>query len=268
MAMLLCGKRAAAPFYSEKLNIRLYSLEEACFVIQKYPLIAVDGLVDESFADWVGASGLSADLSEELLEGIRAGESSENLLLKVVQTANYLTMGEIRALSDTLMRVRSMKPYDRLRLTGKMYYEAGRLSAAFERFREALYEREKALGHGPDELELAIFQADRADILCDMVAVAMLRFDVPGALKLLDSIGSAGRFKRAEEYRYLITGDAFLSEEEKEDLKEKKRRLEMKARTTGRAKKIKELSAGEYGKFASYAENALREWKQEYRRTV
>lgn len=268
MAMLLCGKRANAPFFWEKLNIRLYSLEEVCYVIRKYPLIAVDGLVGEAFADWVGTSGLSDALSKELLEGIRGGESSENLLLTVVQTANYLTMGEIRALSETLTRVRSMKPYDRLRLTGKMYYEAGRLSAAFERFREALLEREKALGHSPDELELAIFQADRADILCDMVAVAMLRFDVPGALKLLDSIGSAGRFRRAEEYRYLITGDAFLSEEDKDALREKKRKLEMKARTTGRAKKVKDLSGGDYVKFASYAGSVLREWKQEYRRTV
>ena len=268
MSLLLCGKRASAPFYSEKLNIRLYSLEEVCFVIQKYPLIAVDGLVDEAFADWVGSSGLAGTLSEELREGIRAGESSENLLLKVVQTANYLTMNEIRALSDALIEVRSMKPYERLRLTGKMYYEAGRLDAAYERFREALSVREKALGHGPDELELSIFQADRADILCDMVAVAMLRFDVPGALKLLDSIGSAGRYRRAEEYRYLITGDAFLPDEDKEALREKKRKLEVKARTTGRARKIKELSTGDYMKFTNYAEATLREWKQEYRRTV
>lgn len=268
MSLLLCGKRAKVPFYYEKLNIRLYSLEEAAYCIRRYPLITVDGLVNENFADWVRTQGLSQTLAEELAQGLEQGESTENLLLKVVQTANFMPLAEIRALSSLLAGFRNMIPWERLRLTGKMYFDSGRLKSAYEKFGEALTELTKENAGRSDELETEIGKADRADLICDMVAVSMLRFDKKEAVRLLDSIGSAGRYRRAEEYRYLITGDAVLSEEEKNALKDRKRRLEMSVRQSRKIKKLKELSTADYAEFSKAAAQMLTEWKRDYRRTT
>ena len=268
MSLYLCGKRAKVPFYYGKLNMRFTSLEEVCYVISRYPLIAVDGLVNEGFVEWIRENRLSDTLAEELAEGMAAGESSENLLLKITQSANYLTIAEIRSLGVMMADLRSRKTSERLRLTGKMYLEAGRYRSAYEKFEETLAELEKELGRTDDELETAICRADRADVICDMVAVCALRFDYQEAERLLEEIEPAERIKRAEEYRYYLTGDANLSEAEKTELREKKHRLEMKARSSGRARKIKTLSSGEYTKFAQYARDTLKEWKREYRRMI
>ena len=268
MALLLCGKRARSPFCFEKLNLRFYSLEEIVYCIRRYPLIAVDGLAGEGLIQWLREEEVSPPLAGDLEKEIAAGTGRENLLLKIVQSANYLTPEEIRDLGTVMLGIRRMKPRERAEETGKMYLEAGRYQSAYEKFAEAL----KLLDREPvpegDELEQDIRRADRAELLCDMAAVSMLRFDPQNALRLLEEADRAGRFKRAEVYRYLITGESQLSREEQEELTDRKRRLEMKIRGSSKVKKIMELSAGDYAAFSSFAGATLEEWKREYRRMV
>ena len=53
MALLLCTRDARNPFYNEKLDIRIWSLQELCYVIYNHPLLTLHGFVTPELADWL-----------------------------------------------------------------------------------------------------------------------------------------------------------------------------------------------------------------------
>ena len=53
MAVILCQKEATFPYYYERLDISIYSLEELCYAVGKYPLLIPEHFVDHRLLEWV-----------------------------------------------------------------------------------------------------------------------------------------------------------------------------------------------------------------------
>ncbi|MDO4487541.1 MAG: hypothetical protein Q4B67_00420 [Eubacteriales bacterium] len=267
MPVLLAGKMAKTSFHIDKLNISINGLEELCFLIYTYPLVALDAVLSKELAQWIEESQLGGELAAKLKEGFKTGDSPENMLLYILQSTNYLTNAELRGFVQEAVGIRRYSESGLLRETGRMYYRLGLYQLAYAKLEESVSNLEEEIKHAKDELELISKRNEKSDVLCDMVAVCMLRFDEVKAVKLLDLSEQTGRFKRAEEYRYLITGEAFLSEEEKEALDIKRKRLETTVREKRQCRKIKELPAKDPVKLLKDAGEILCEWKKEYRKT-
>lgn len=267
MSLRLLSRRAETPFFSEKLNMMLYSGEELCYVILKYPLIAMDDFVTDPLIDWIGSGLHETGLAGSLYHDKKAGESCENLLLSVLQNLDYCRIEEVRDFRSILIGFRKMPEYERILETGKAYFTAGREADAYRSLEKAEKSIASQMRSTKDEEEKKLLGKKRADVLCDMVAVRMLRFDAEGALELLDRAEQTGRFIRAERQRYLITGNADLPDEEKENLLSERRELKIKALSGEKCTEIKELSSLSDEEFLKKAEAIIKEWKKEYRRT-
>jgi len=267
MSLLLMSKPAERPFYCDKLNIRLYSGEELCWCIYNYPLLAADGLLTDDLIEWIGRELGAEKLAGELTAKRRAGEPPENLLLEILQYGNYYTLEEIRSYRDRIIEYRRLPKAKLLRETGKAYFRAGRLTNAGEKLEQAVKELTGSLIGAKTEEQAAKINDEKADVLCDLVAVRMLRFDRAGAMKLLDLAEETGRTRRAQEYRYLISGLGLLTDEEKEALNEKRRDLKEKAQEGALCTKIRELSGLDSEDAMTEAGRIVKEWKKEYRRT-
>lgn len=267
MSLLLMSKAAEKPFYCDKLNIRLYSGEELCWCICHYPLLAVDGLLTDDLIRWIGKELKAETFAQELAAGKRAGEPEENLLLKILQANNYCTLEEIRSFRNRILACRKLPKAQLLRETGKAYFHAGRLTPAEEKLQQAVKELTVSLIGAKTAEQARQINDEKADVLCDLVAVRMLRFDRAGAMKLLDLAEETGRTRRAQEYRYLISGLGLLSDEEKAALDEKRRSLKAAAQESAECTRIRELSGLDNETAMTEAGRIVKEWKKEYRRT-
>jgi len=267
MSLLLMSKPAGRPFYCEKLNIRLYSGEELSWCIYNYPLLAADGLLTDDLIEWIGKELKAETFAKELAARKQSGEPAENLLLEILQANNYYTLEEIRSYRSRILEYRSLPKAKLLRETGKAYYRAGRLTPAGEKLEQAVKELTGSLIGAKTEEQARLINDEKADVLCDLVAVRMLRFDREGAMKLLDLAEETGRTRRAQEYRYLISGLGLLSDEEKETLDAKRRELTAAAQEGALCTRIRELSGLDSEHANAEAGRIVKEWKKEYRRT-
>ena len=267
MSLLLMSKTAEKPFYCEKLNIRLYSGEELCWCVYNYPLLAADGLLTGDLIDWIRRELKAETFAGELAARKKAGEPAENLLFEILQANNYYTLEEIRSFRNRILEYRKIPKAQLLRETGKAYFRAGRLTPAGEKLEQAVKELTGSLAGAKTAEQVRQIQDEKADVLCDLVAVRMLRFDREGAMKLLDLAEETGRTRRAQEYRYLISGLGLLSDEEKAALDEKRRRLKTAALEGTVCTEIRELSGLDNAGAMTEARRIVKEWKKEYRRT-
>ena len=260
MTALLLGKRAETPFYVEKLNMHIWSREELSYIIYNYPLIALLSVPGAELFSWMKNELKMEEAAARLSDDLRSGESSENLLLYILSACGYYEKEEIRGFMERLKEIKRFPDHRLLWETGKLYYKAGRLELSEEKLKEAL----SAIKPLDRKEEL---YDDACSIICDLVAVRMLRFDREGALELLSQVLSAGRFKRALEYQYLITGEADLTKSEKDALTAKKLAAVKEAKLSGAAGEVREISGLKDDAFFEKAGELLRSWKDEYRKT-
>lgn len=266
MALLLAGRTADSPFCIDKLNIRIFSREELSYVIVNYPLIALSGLLSEELITWIGNSLHMEEFSERLSAEFHAGESTENLLLLILQNGNYCSGEEIRAFRDLMLSYRKMPDSEIDRETARLYYRAGKYGLCEEKLRDCLSGLKSRIFLTRDSAEKEKLTQASQDALCDLAAVRMLRFDTEGALQNLFEAEKAGRFQRAEEYRYFITGEADLPDSEKEALKKKRSELSKAAAESEECRKIRELSPSDEN-FRKKTEAIISQWKNEYRKS-
>lgn len=264
MALLLAGRTADSPFCIEKLNIRIFSREELSYVIVNYPLIALSGLVTEELITWIGNSLHMEEFSERLSAEFHAGESAENLLLLILQNGNFCSAEEIRAFRDLMLSYRKRPSSEIDRETAMLYYRAGKYGLCEEKLGDAITGLRSRILLTRDSGEKERLTRESQELLCDIAAVRMLRFDTEGALQNLSEAEKAGRFQRAEEYRYYITGAADLSDSEKEALEKKRSELSKAAAESEECRKIRELSPSDEN-FQKKTQAIISQWKNEYR---
>lgn len=267
MPMLLLSKQAKKPYYLEPLGVRITSREELSWLILEYPLLAFTGFVSEDLIRWIGEGLGMEEFSARLAAEKKAGERDVNLVLEILSAGNYATQAEVRAYRDRLLTYKNATDAKMKRETARMYLAAGRDGLAEELLSESAEELQKESLTFGTEGEKERIRRDLSDTLCDLVCVRMLRSDKEGALSILDSLKEAGRFQRAEEYRYLLTGDADLSDAEKSALSEKKKAAYEAAVKGESCRRLKEISALTKEDFLGEAGKMLSEWKDEYRKT-
>lgn len=84
MSLILCrNEPVKQPLYIEKLGVHIYSSQELCYVIYQYPLLALNGFVDENLVEFIAVQldmGFLAVKMEKWMKGggRRGGSASSD----------------------------------------------------------------------------------------------------------------------------------------------------------------------------------------------
>ena len=268
MPLLLCRQKAKLPFYYEKLNVRLWSAQELCYLIVRYPLLTLGDLPTEDLLRWISRELLMPGLSARLAREQAAGESRENQLLLILQECNYYDVNEINAYRQRVMELRKYSRDDYLREVGVALFDAGRLALARDSFREACAAVDERLRKSRDPVEKNRFLRKKAEIYLDLAAVSMRLFEERRALDEIAASELFCRTKRALRMTYLITGGGQLPDEERKAAEAERKAAETAIETGAAYKALQEIFRKDSVKRKEETGAQLLRWKQEYRRML
>lgn len=292
MSILLCQKEADTPFYIETMNIRIRSLQELCYVIYHYPVLALQELLSQELLAWF-RDELSLGYLTARIGQIRAateasgGDGTEDALLEILRDCNYYTPGETEACRRRLAFYRSLNKEDYAHARGVSFFSLKRYRTAircFEEELELLSEQERRT----EERLRDRFRQRRAGVLCDIASVRAVLFEKKEALSVLSEAEalSPGE-ERSMELCYLL--EQYMPVKQEEDRTETDKPaedrmaagtlpLEEQEKLQARFEEIRKrvLSAPEVRKFEEIAlldvvkrrealQDLLRKWKKEYR---
>lgn len=139
MSLLLCRQeKAKHPFYVDFIGIYVHTLEELCYVMYQYPMLVLDGFVDD---------GLLAFLRDELGLGFlamklerwkKSGENPDEQLLMILQECDYYYGAEINRYRQQLAAIRKKHPAEYKKLKADELFLLRQYGKAVELYRELL----------------------------------------------------------------------------------------------------------------------------------
>lgn len=142
MGLLLCTRCAQHPFYYEKLDINLWSIQELSYVIYHYPIILPSDMVDRKLTGWVRdelhMGLLAAKLEQYMSAGGEGTEQQECLLLMILRESNYYTQQEIGSFEAEYKRLRRIDRDQFYELLGDAYFRMERYGRAIDAYTESL----------------------------------------------------------------------------------------------------------------------------------
>ena len=265
MSVLLCRQKARQPFETEKLNIRIWSEQELCYVIWHYPLLCFDHFLSEKLYLWIEQELQMKPLADRLRQSQAQGEPEENQLLSILQECNYYDVNEVRAFGQRMVEYKNHPAWELVRMEAQFLCRVGKFSLGYDKLCASNELMEQEISAAGEEPELEKLLKEKADILCDMAAVRLRMFDEAGALELLVQSEMTSPSARAQQMRYLINGAGNVSEEEKQVLDEEKAEAQETARDSRAYREVEALFEKDSVQIFREAAEIVRNWKNKYR---
>lgn len=270
MALLLCRQLAKKPYYNEKLDLRIWSEQELCYVIYHYPLLSLEGLVTDSLIRWISdADGLNMRaFAKRLLEEREKGERIENLLLLILQECGYYTPAEIAAFKEAMVTLGKRSPEESLCEQGKALFLLGRYKRAEAQFEEAVHVLDARLRQTAAPNEKKALQQKKASLYCDMAAVSMQLFEDQRALEQLAIAEHFAKDKRITRMKYLINGSGPIAEEDRRAAEKEREAVRKKALESPDCIALSELFSSDSLRALKACREQINAWKKAYRRML
>ena len=283
MSLLLCKKGADTPFYSETMNLRLWSLQELCYVIYHYPLLALQDFLSPELLNWLrdelSLGYLTARIAQIRAVAEAAGnDGTDDALTEILRDCNYYTAGEVEACRRKLAFYRGLKQEDQIHARGVSYFKLKRYRAAircFEEENELLSEQERRA----EERTRKRFRQRRAGVFCDIASARAVLFEKKEALLALSKADALSPVKRSAELRCLIDSlpeeapaeepdpaeTEALPPAETEKLLQRVEEAKKKAEGSQNYQALLQIEGLDAVKRKEALQKVLREWKKEYR---
>lgn len=139
MSLLLCRQETVRrPFYVEALGIHLYTSQELSYVICSYPLLVMDGFVDERLFAFLRDELNQGFLALKLERWLKAGEDPDEALVLILQECDYYNAGEIARFKQRLSELRKKHPAEYRRLKADELFSMRQYSKAVKVYEELL----------------------------------------------------------------------------------------------------------------------------------
>ncbi len=268
MALILCKKRADTPYFYEKLNLKLWSIQELCYLIFNYPLMVAEDLICDDLVEWISGELSEKELGSRLRAAIEAGEPEQNLLLMILGQGGYYSRQEISSYMDRLMEIGRYERDEYLHAVGVGYYRAGRLEPAYEKFEEASIAADERLRKAQDSKQKESLLRMKADCYLDMAVVRIMLFEDKKALELILRSELFMKSDRAAKMKYLLTGSAELSDDDKKMLDSRKEELKLNILSGHQSEELDRMERKDSVSALREASELLGELKREYRRMI
>lgn len=139
MSLLLCRQEAVRrPFYVETLGIHLYTSQELSYVIFSYPLLVLDGFVDDRLLAFLRDELNQGFLALKLERWLKAGEDPDEALVMILQECDYYNAGEIAKFKQKISELRKKHPAEYHRLKADELFSMRQYSRAAKVYEELL----------------------------------------------------------------------------------------------------------------------------------
>lgn len=257
MGLLLCTSRAEQPFYYEKLDKNLWSIQELCYILYRYPIVIPEDFVDARLCQWIEELGMKF-FAERLRQLLKAGEEQDKLILRILREGNYYTEREIQDFGTALRRLKEIDSSQFQEMLGDTFFRIGKYGRAVEAYRMSLSRRKST------EVQMKL-----ADAL-----VTVMQFGK--ASELYEDIYRESSEKTAIQKLYYLeklspkisTFQKYINSVPTKDLAEWESSFDLAAHSAEAADTVERLREKYEEDNAGFREEAvelLRRWKREYR---
>ena len=264
MGLLLCTKSAQHPFYYEKLDMNLWSIQELCYVIYHYPIMLPADLVDRKLTGWIRDElqmGILASRLEQYMSAGEGGELQERLILMILRESNYYTQLEIAHFETEYKRLRHIDRNRFYELLGDAYFHMGRYGRSIEAYTESLhYEDDMLVKMKLGSACVTVMQFRRASDIFEQVFVETNAFEPLRKLYFISKLEPS--VKTIDKYIDHIDTEMLADWEHQYD------NVVTQAEDSERVRKVNEVFRHNRTEFRKEAKLWLVKWKKEYREKV
>lgn len=273
--LYLCiGALSQTPYFLAGLGVNIYSMDELCYYLVKDAYILDNDLIDQNFCDYLRDSLKMTELSEKLRGMVRSKVPLGEMVTTVLEDTGYCTPDEIRRVKGILVDNASLSFAAKRKLRGDNLQKAGKYTRAIEEYQYVLSSLKS-------EEEPELYSAILHNIGCSYAQLFL--FDKAGTF-----------FKRAYELdgnteslvQYLVALRLGMSQEEYDHqvlrcgyderiVLEAQRRFVDGKNAHYETKYyeqfnhiVKVKDEGHISAYYTEVDNLLREWKQDYRRSL
>lgn len=117
--LILCRtKEASNPFHIKEMGVRIYSLEELCYVIYNNIYIINEDFFSDAFITFIEEETLEKDLADKLRSTKKKGGSLAEMVAIVLLYVDYYTMEEVEAIKETINTLNAQNVRKRLKIIG------------------------------------------------------------------------------------------------------------------------------------------------------
>lgn len=137
--LYLCtGKTAKNPFYSEEAGVKLWSVEEVCYVILHQEDYMVESLVTEKFIQWVRQELFLEELAEKLSEILSKNLGYIEYLTAIFDATDYVSAAQKATVSEKLHFLQSKTPTELGKMRTDRLMERKKYAAAIRMYQDLL----------------------------------------------------------------------------------------------------------------------------------
>ncbi len=270
MSLWLCRQeQVKRPYYVEGLGIHLHSSQELAYIIYHYPLIALDGFVND---------GLLVFLREELNQGflalkverwLKSQEDPDEVLMLILQECDYYTPQEISQYRRKIAALRKKHPAEFGKMKADEVFSMKQYGRAVKLYQEILeyppdqYVDDKFLGRVWNNLGSCyarMFQMDKAYEAYEKA------FSGTGSQEVLERMYYLTQFDSR-----VVMGERFqamMTEERQDSWEEHLQEVQELSAQSEAVWQLRDLFSQDSTCRLEGAAGLLQKWKQEYRGMV
>ena len=142
--LILCNKSTATvPYYMEALSLKLYSLEELCYVMQHHLFLLDEEIFDEELLLWLDNEAGEKELAKKLRQILEKKQGFFALAECILQSSGYLSDIEKRMILEQIKQSENKSLFERRKMRADRYAESGRYASALREYRSILQMEEE-----------------------------------------------------------------------------------------------------------------------------
>ena len=139
MSLLLCRQEyARRPLYVELLGIHLFTPQELSYVIYHYPLLVLDGFINDSLLEFLREELNMGLLAVKLERWLKRQEKLDEALLLILQESGYYSGAEIGRFKHRLAELRRKPPAEFSKLKADELFAMRQYARAAQLYQELL----------------------------------------------------------------------------------------------------------------------------------
>lgn len=139
MSLWLCRQEQVShPFYVENLGIHLYSSQELSYIIYQYPLLVMDGFVEDGLLEFLREDLNLGFLALKLEKWMASHEDPDEMLAIILQECDYYTSSQISSFRQKLATLRKKHPAEFRKMKADELFSLHQYGRAAELYQELL----------------------------------------------------------------------------------------------------------------------------------
>lgn len=134
MIILCIGSYAQTPYWVDRSELNLYSIEELCFYIRENVVLIDKDFMDIRLTEWVEQECGLPELGQELLSCIRQKASLTVFINTILRAIRYCTEEEIKEINRQLLENADMNNWEKRKNRIDFYYKNGKYAVALREY--------------------------------------------------------------------------------------------------------------------------------------